>query len=208
VSLTNLLEQQVNYGGTYITLMRNLGFSEEVARNVENGYHNLHAVSDLHIETVTALAAKQGFIELAFGLRLRCPTLKKSIVTKGRKLSSHAAAISRTINNAESQSYGQLLNRSMIEVRDKILVSEYFNDILLMNVIHDAGYFLVREDANAVNWLNIHLIQAMEWQADPKIQHDKVKLGAELDIGRSWAKPVTLKNNASLDDIQEAINNL
>lgn len=188
--------------------MRNLGFSAEKASKIEAGYHELFTVSDAHAQKVTLEASKNGYIDLAFGLRLRCPTLKKSIVTKNMKLSSHAAAVSRTINNAESQSYGMLLNRAIIELRERLLKSEYVNDILLMNAIHDAGYFLVRENADVVNWLNINLVECMEWHDDPKIAHDDVKLGAELDIGRSWNNTTTIKNKASLDEIKEVLNSL
>jgi hypothetical protein len=43
----------------------------------------------------------------------------------------------------------------------------------------------------------------MEWQDDPMIASDDVKLGAELDVGLSWDKQYTLKNKATLDEIQE-----
>lgn len=44
----------------------------------------------------------------------------------------------------------------------------------------------------------------MQWQEDPLIAHDRVKIGAELDIAYpNWAYPFTIPNDADAQTILE-----
>jgi hypothetical protein len=48
----------------------------------------------------------------------------------------------------------------------------------------------------------------MQWQELPEIQHPTVKLGAALDLFiDGWHKPITLPNNANVDEIINLLKN-
>lgn len=46
----------------------------------------------------------------------------------------------------------------------------------------------------------------MSWQELPELQHDKVKLGAQLDVFyKGWHQEITLPNYASISQIENKI---
>lgn len=192
----------LTYQGTWITLVRNSGFTPEEAKKIEASYHLLYAVSTQWVKERIDQAAKDGYAEAAFGLRIRTPMLARTYLGKS-STPREAEAEARTLGNAISgQSYGLLTNRAANAVMARVWKSPYRFDILPVAMIHDAIYFVCRDDADVVAWLNRVLIEEMAWQKLPEIQHDKVKLGAELDLfWPSWAHGITLPNNATPDEI-------
>jgi len=186
----------LTYQGTAYTLMSNLGWSEEKAKRIEANYHELYKVSDEYVAQRLEQASKDGYVEVAFGLRVRTPLLKQ-VVFNGKKMPYEAAAEGRTAGNALGQSYGLLNNRAAVEFWQRVWASPYRYDILPVALIHDAIYMLVRDDVRIVEWANRNLIECMQWQELPEIQHDTVKLGAALDLfWPDWAHPITLPNHA------------
>ena len=194
----------LQYFGTYLTLMKNCGFSEEESKAIEANYHKMYAVSNQWTQTQLDLCCKQGYIDVAFGLRIRTPLLAKSILGNS-KTSQEAQAEARSVGNAISgQSYGLLNNRAAIAFMERVWASEFKYDIFLVSLIHDATYLIMRDNIRVVEWVNKVLIEEMSWQELPEIQHPEVKLGAELDIFYpDWSKPITLPNNATGDKIKE-----
>ena len=193
----------LTYAGTYHTLMANLGFTEEKAKAIEAGYHELYQVSDQYVAARLAQASKDGYATVAFGLRVRTPLLSQVIWGSGR-VPFEAQAEGRTVGNALGQSYGLLNNRAAVDFFRKVWASKYRHDIKPVALIHDAIYILIRDSIEVVEWANRELIKSMQWQDLPEIQHPTVKLGAALDIfWPSWARATTLPNDAS----QEAIRN-
>lgn len=192
----------LQYAGTWRTLVTNLGFEEESAKQIESNYHKMYEVSDEWVKAKIHEAAKHGYAETAFGLRIRTPLLKQVILT-GSNVPREAEAEARTLGNAISgQSYGLLNNRAAIEFMEKVHASKYRLDILPVALIHDAAYFLVRDNVEVVHFVNQELPKAMSWQELPEIQHDEVKLGAELDLFyKGWHQPITLPNEISEEDI-------
>jgi DNA polymerase-1 len=86
----------------------------------------------------------------------------------------------------------------------KVWDSPFKYDILPVALIHDAIYLMVKDDVEVVAYVNEHLIKEMEWQELPEIQHDQVKLGAELDIfWPSWANPITIPNGLNKKQISD-----
>jgi DNA polymerase-1 len=193
----------LTYQGTYRTLMTNLGWSEEKSRSVEDRFHSLYVVSKQWVDGKLAEAAQTGYVTVAFGLKLRTPYMKKVMWGSGR-VPYGAEAEGRTAGNALGQSYCMLNSRAGIELQQRTLESRHRYDILPVAHIHDAQYFMVRDDVEVVKWLNDNLVECMEWQELPEIQHDEVKLGGELDLFYpSWANPVNLPNRISANDIIE-----
>lgn len=186
----------LTYQGTWRTLMTNLGWPEDKCKAIEKNYHTLYAASDSYVQARLKQASVDGYVEVAFGLRLRTPMIK-SVVWGGPKMPSQAAAEGRTAGNAMGQSYGLLNNRAAVEFMEKVWASPYRYDIKPVALIHDAIYLLIREDAVVVEWANRELIKSMQWQQLPEIQHPTVKLGAALDLyWPNWANPITLPNGA------------
>jgi DNA polymerase-1 len=193
----------LTYQGTWITLVRNLGFSEAKAKEIEKAYHALYRVSDKWVQDKLDQAAKDGYVEVAFGLRVRTPLLSQTL--RGHRTTPFQAdAEGRTAGNALGQSYGLLNNRAANAFMKKVWASKYAHDILPIAQIHDASYYLIRDSVSVVEFVNNALIKEMQWQELPELQHDIVKLGAEMDVfWPSWATPITLPNNASTDAIRE-----
>lgn len=191
----------LTYQGTWITLVRNLGFSEAEAKAIEANYHELYKVSDQYVQDRLDQAAKDGYVEVAFGLRLRTPLLHQCM--RNSKYTPYEAdAEGRTAGNALGQSYGLLNNRAFNEFMSKVWKSKYRNDIKPVALIHDAIYLLLRDNVEVVEWVNRELIASMSWQELPELKHDTVKIGAELDLfWPSWANTIGLKPGASQEDI-------
>ena len=198
----------LTYQGTWMTLVKNLGWSEEKAKSIEARYHELYAQSTKWVKDRIQKAAEQGYSEAAFGLRIRTPLLHQTLLGH-RTTPKEAEAEARTLGNAISgQSYGLLTNRALNAFMERVWASPYRNAIKPISVIHDAIYLLVQDDVNVIEWVNRELIEAMQWQELPEIQHDEVKLGAELDLFYpSWAEAITLPNNATQEEIRELCRN-
>ena len=194
----------LTYQGTYKTLMTNCGFSEDKARTIETRYHELYKVSDDWVAEKLDKASKTGYITAAFGLRLRTPMLHQ--VIRGTSKTPHQAeAEGRSAGNALGQSWCLLNSRAGSEFMGKVRQSEHRNSIKPCAQIHDAQYYLVRDNIDAIQYANEHVVKACEWQNHPDIWHDEVKLGGEFGIFYpDWSKEVTLPNGASQAEIYEA----
>lgn len=193
----------LQYAGTWRTLNKTLGFAEEDAKKIESGFREMYRVSEQWVAEKVAYAVKHGYVELAFGLRLRTPLLKQ-VVWGGKHVPTEAQAEARTLGNAVSgQSYGLLNNRAANAFMEKVWVSKYSHSILPVAQIHDAQYYLVKDDLEVIQWLNTELPKEMAWQELPEIQHPEVRLGAELDVFyKGWHQPITLPNNISSEEIR------
>ena len=195
----------LTYQGTYKTLMTNYNFTEELSRRLETSYAALYAVSINYVNQKLEQATKDGYVTVAFGLRVRTPLLAQSILGT-KKTPSAVAAEGRTAGNALGQSWCLLNNRAGSEFMGRVRSEKYRYDIRPCAQIHDAQYFMVRDDINVIKYVNKHLIDAVKWQNDPEIWHNDVKLGGELSIFYpNWAKECVIPNDATEDMIMEAV---
>ena len=192
----------LTYMGTWATLMKNCGFTEQLSKEIETNYHELYKESDAWAKDKLDLCCKQGYIDVAFGLRIRTPLLAKSVLDNSKTL-REAQAEARSVGNAISgQSYGLLNNRAAIAFMNRVWASEFKYDVFLVSLIHDAIYLIMKDDIRVVEWVNNALTEEMSWQELPEIQHPQVKLSAELDVFYGgWHQPITLPNHASKEDI-------
>lgn len=171
-----------------------------MAKQIEANYHEMYKVSDQYVQDKLEQATKDGFVTVAFGLRLRTPLLAQ--VVYGSSMPYQAAAEGRTAGNALGQSYGLLNNRAAVEFMRRVWSSKYCYSIWPVALIHDAIYLVIRDDIETITWANHHLIDCMCWQDLPELQHPTVKLGAALDImWPSWANKITLPNDATPREI-------
>jgi DNA polymerase-1 len=158
-------------------------------------------VSIQWVQAKLAVAAKTGYVTVAFGLRVRTPMLRQCVLGT-KKTPYEATAEGRSAGNALGQSYGLLNSRAYMAFMKDVRVSPYRLDVKLCAQIHDAGYMLVRNDANVLAWVNKTLVPHVQWQELPEIQHDEVKLGGELSVFHpTWADELTIPNGADADQI-------
>ena len=193
----------MQFSGTYRTLMKNCGFTEDEAKAIEASYHNLYKVSDEWVKDKLDQASQNGYVTSAFGLRIRTPLLGQTL--RGRRSTPfEAEAEGRTAGNAiAGQSYGLLNNRACNAFMERVWNSRYRYDIKPVALIHDAVYILIKDDIDVVEWVNRELIKSMEWQELPELEHDTVKIGAALDVFYpNWASPCTLTNYADKKEIR------
>lgn len=195
----------LTYAGTYHGLVKNLGFSEEDAISIEENFHRLYAHSIEWVKKKLDIASNTGYVELAFGLRLRTPLLG-STLRGHRSTPREAEAEGRTAGNALGQSYGLLNNRAAIDFMNKVWASEYRLRIKCVGMIHDAIYLVWEDDVYVTEWVNKELIKSMQWQDLPELDHPTVKLGAALDIfWPSWKRAIGIANNATVDEIKATV---
>lgn len=195
----------LTYGGTYHGLVSKCGMTHENAKAIEANYHTMYAESDQYIQAKLKQASIDGYVTTAFGLRVRTPLLKQ-VVWDTDSVPREAEAEARTAGNALGQGYCALTNRATDALMERVWASKYRYDILPVCQIHDATYFIARNNPETVTWLNNNLIECMKWQELPELEHPVVKLGAELDLFiEGWHKPVTLKNNMSEEEVAKAL---
>lgn len=195
----------LTYGGTYMGLMKNCGFSEEKAKTTEKRYHDLYVVSDRWVQAKLDEAAKTGYVTAAFGLRVRTPLLAQ--VLRGTcKTPYEAEAEGRTAGNALGQSWCLLNNRAGSEFMRKVRASEFRLDIRPSIHIHDAQYFMIRDNMDTLQFTNKHLVEAVNWQDHPDIAHPEVGLGGELSLFYpTWANEIEIPNHATPEEVHQII---
>lgn len=189
----------LTYQGTYKTLVKNCGFSVEVAKQIYTGHHTMYIVAKQATDEKIALACKQGYLDVAFGVRVRTPLLYRY----GLSLSASQAE-ARSVGNAWGQSYGLLNTRAGIAFNRQARAES--REVYPCAQIHDAQYFLARKEPELIHWVNQRLTHEMKWQEIEEIKHPEVGLSGELDVFRfSWAKGHTLKNDATLADVRNVL---
>jgi DNA polymerase-1 len=195
----------LTYQGTWKTLVENSDFSEQLAKQIEAKYHELYQVSDTWVQGKLDEASKCGYITAAFGLRIRTPLLAQ--VIRGTSRTPHEAeAEGRTAGNALGQSWCLLNERAGVEFMGKVRQSRYRLDVRPCAHIHDAQYYLVREDVGALLFVNDELVKAVQWQEHPEIRHDQVHLGGNVSIfWPDWAHEIEIPNGVGENSLFEAI---
>ena len=198
----------LTYMGTWKTLMKNFGLSKKEAMQIEKNYHDLYGVSDAWVQAEIAKAADCGYVELAFGLRLRTPMLPQVILTSYDSLPYEAYQEVKTAANALGQSYGLMNSYSANMFMNRVWEHEDYREwILPCAHIHDSQYYLIKNQLACLKWANDNLVECMEWADLDAIRHPEVGLGSALEVYTpSWAEKVVLPNRASMAEIKHILN--
>lgn len=197
----------LTYLGTYHTLMNNLGMPKEDAIEAEENFKALYKVSIDWAANKLQEAADKGYLEVAFGHRIRCPQLLGKDMS--RDLPTFYEELRRTLSNALGQSYGMLNSRSGVELRQRLKASPFNADIIPVAHIHDAQYFLVRNDPAVIQWLNTNVVECNLWEDLDEIRSPEIPLGGDLEIFYpNWATGHELENNATLEEISNAMSDI
>lgn len=192
----------LQYCGSYLGLIKNCGFNEYEARQLEANYHQLYKVSNAWLQQKLDQASIDGYVTLAFGLRLRTPILQKS-VTNCHYMPTLARKEARTAGNALSgQSYCLLNSRAGAEFQMRVLGSKHWDAIKPSAHVHDCQYGLVKRDPEVIKWLNDNIVECVQWQELPEIAHNEIKLTGELEIFYpSWCNETKLMPLISEEEI-------
>ena len=187
----------MTYAGSVNTLKKKFNFSDEDAINIYTAYHNLYKQSDEWVNQHIDFACKHGYVEGAFGLRIRCYKLHQ--VTLGTKSTpTEAEAEKRTVGNFLGQSWCLLNTRAGIAFNRRVRDSEYKLDILPIGQIHDAQYFVIKDDPDVLLWVNKYLVEEARWQEHPAIKHPLVHLGGELSVFiPTWSEEMVIPNECN-----------
>ncbi len=188
----------VQYGCGPGKIQQLLGCPQGKAKGVYDAFHDLYSGLGAFAEQNIRHAKLNGYVECAFGLRLRTPTLAGTI--NQQRTSPKASAEGRSASNAVTQSWGMLMNRALNEFEARVMASPYRDDILNANTIHDSGYGLCKATPEVIKFVNDNLIDCMEWQ-EGKVASEEVKMLAEVDFGKSWDKQPTMKNKQTIEQV-------
>jgi DNA polymerase-1 len=183
--------------------MKNCGFSEEVAKDIEKNYHELYEVADQWAADLIEKAKTCGYIPMAFGARIRTPLLKRSVVGTNVKMTYGATKEGRSAGNAATQSYCVLTLRALNEFMGRVWSSEYRYTVQPAITIYDSLYFMVPNSAKAVKWVNDNLIECMAWDDLPELKHPVVKISSALDVfWPNWSNAIGIPVKASESTIK------
>lgn len=198
----------LQFFGDHKTLMNNQGYSEKKSVRLVQAFKTLYVKYFEFIDKVLDQGMEDGFITLAYGLRIDAPACAKSIANTSVTPST-VAAERRSLGNAKCQSFGCVNTFAADDFMRRVWASEWKYQIHPMALIHDAIYLFAPQDLNCIKWINENLIECMASQTHPDIFHVDVKLEAELDVHYpTWAEACTLPNNAAMDEIIKHIKQL
>ena len=115
-----------------------------------------------------------------------------------------AEAEGRSAGNALGQGYCMLTVRAATKFHHRVMNSKYRLDIKLINTIHDAVYVIFRDDEDIAEWVNTNIVECVEWQDLPELQHDAVKLSGKFGIFYpDWSNELTLPVGATASEIAD-----
>lgn len=186
----------LQYGSTEKGLVINCGATPEDAKRIYANYHEAYKVSLEWKTQKLNQAQKNGYVTVAFGLRVRTPVLAKLPNT------AIGQAEARTAGNALGQGWGMLNDRAMNEVLNQIDLMGLSEAVLPVNKIHDCCYYLVKNDTTTINILNTLCVKAASWQAHEDIYHPEVGLSGQLDLFYpDWSHPITLPEECNEEQL-------
>jgi len=197
----------MNYGQLAPGMAKKQGIPLEKAEKIVQGYQDTYKVMIAWNESNKKFMNKNGYVRGCWNHKIKTPLIKMSIINS-RMTPSQVKSEFRTANNTITQSYGILTTIAGSRFQDLLEKSEFKYDIFLINQIHDAIYMIAKNEPEVIKWLNDNLISTMCIMDEPKLINAPVKLEAELDIGKSWDKQETLKNNIDIKEISNKLNTL
>ena len=195
----------LTYQGTANTLHNNFGIPKEEAKQIERGYHELYKVSDEWVADRLAEARNTGYVELAFGLKLRTPILAK-LLPNDKNIPYLAHKEMKSAGNALGQSYGLLNSHTSNRFMERVWNSDWATKVFPVAHIHDAQYYMIANTLGCLEWVNNNLIECMQWNELEAIQHPEVGLEAQLEVFYpDWAHPIPIPNQASISEIRNLL---
>ena len=181
----------LSYGAYPQKVANTIGCSLEEAQEIFNAYHNemFPKITNFR-EAIVTDAKKHGYTHLGLGCRLYTSNVGKEV---------------RTLFNANSQFWSILTLLTINKMHTLIDSAGYTDDIKCISTIYDSIYFIVKEDADTIRWLNNVLIETMcvDYLVDQKVPNT-----AEAEIGYNWANLAEISNGATQKEITDKLGEL
>ena len=178
----------LSYGCYPPKLARNAKISLEEAEVIFNNYHNV-LYKDISVmkQKVLEQATKNGRVHAGLGCYLNTFDPDKE---------------NRTDFNFMSQFWSIITILTINKMHALIEQTGYTNDIQIVCSIYDSIYLVVKKDATIIKWLNDTIIPIItkDFITDIIVHNE-----AEGEIGFNWYDTVAIHNNASIEEIEEAI---
>lgn len=164
----------------------------DVAESIFDNYHHklYPGITDYRENYVLPTADANGKIHLGLGFYINTDNAGKDI---------------RTLNNATAQFWSILTAIAINEIHHRIDAAGMQNDIKVTSTIYDSIYFIVRQDAATIKWLNDNIVPIM---TQDFIIDQIVKNEASLELGTDWSNLVEIPNNATIEQINEVLSKL
>ena len=182
----------LSYGAFPPKVAKGLKCTLEVATEIFNSYHNelYVGITKYREEYVLPTVQEHGKVHLGLGCWLYSDNPDGDI---------------RTLMNATIQFWSILTLLAINKMHHLIDEAGLEKDVYCISTIYDSIYYLVREDATAIQWVNNNLIETMskDFMVDQIVANE-----AESEIGRNWADLKALPNHASVDEITELLKEL
>lgn len=180
------------YGAFPPKIAQAIRCASEEAERVFNVYHNelYPGITKYREDYVLKTATKQGYIHLGLGCRMYCEDPRNEI---------------RTIANATVQFWSILTLIAINELNHRIREAGLEDKMNVQATIYDSIYVDVDNDPEVIKWLNDNLIELMcvQYLEDEQIHNE-----AEGEISDSWTDMIPIKNNASIEEIQSALDEI
>ncbi len=163
-----------------------------ITQEIFDNYHEVlyPGVTEYRENYVRKTAEKQGYIHLGLGCRI---------------YSNDPFSHIRTLHNATIQFWSILTLIAINEFNYRIKEAQLQKEVQVCSTIYDSIYNYVVKDAEIVKWVNDNLIEVMTVQY---LQDEIIHNEAEGEIGNNWADLHKIKNNSSVEEIQEVLNEL
>jgi len=189
------------YGATEHSVSHSLGISLDDAKVILNNYWKAYpGVRKYYTKYLMGAKNTKNIVLTPHGLKIRAPELQATDELARAKAE-------RSVQNALIQGLGgQLMVSRLVLMQEAIEEQGYTEDVQIVNTIHDAVYFYIREDAEIIKWVNDVLIgdiMVRDYKENQLIENK-----AELEIGPNWATQVELVPFCPVEDIEEVLKGL
>ena len=163
-----------------------------ITQEIFDNYHNIlyPGITDYREQYVLPTANHLGYIHLGLGCRLYTDNAGQHI---------------RTLHNATCQFWSILTLIAVNELNHQAREQGMTDVIIPHSTIYDSVYIYVKKDAETIKWLNDTLVPIMnvEYIEDATVPNECVG-----EIGNNWADLHRLNNGASIEDINEILEEL
>lgn len=178
----------LSYGCHPPKIAKSINCSLEEAQLIFDRYHKeLYPEIDDMRAKVDKIAHKQGYVNLGLGCKL---------------YSNNPERDTRTLFNANSQFWSILTLLTINKLNKLIEENNLEEDVVVVSSIYDSIYLHITANPEIIKWVNDTIIPIMKTDfLEDTIVHNE----AVGEISYNWCDGIELNNNASLDEIKEAL---
>ena len=182
----------MSYGAFPKKISETIGCTIEEAEKLFNVYHNdlYPEITDYRENYILKSAKQHGEIHMLLGASLRTNDANKDI---------------RTLNNASIQSFSAITLVAGAQFTELTKSKGMHNKAKVFNAVYDAIYVEADNNPETIKWVNDNLIPLMIQQY---LEQEDIPNAAECDVGFNLAEMQTIPNNASIEQIEEALQTL